>query len=826
MAYGRPQKARRYSGGKYCSGRHSRVWYRGERPPTGFRLWLWPPIVFAWLGFSLAATASPSFLPAAPISLTAPPLTINIAPYVELLTDHSGDLTVIQVTDPALADQFVPAANDQLALGYSSAVHWLRFTLANAPPEPLLLRIFPADTNDITLYRYELGGDRKQLPPDNTLRPGSPAQLAPPYAYYTLPRPATGKATYYLRLQSDQHLNLNILLADGISALKLQSQHDQRLGIFIGGILILVLINLGQRLITRSAEYFWYGAYLLTFALYIASSFGFFKGDFPALGSQRDLIPPLTLYLALICFCQFSARYFNVAHQLPHWRMCLHGLSALAGAGILSAPFSDTIVREGLLAAVTGLTMLSCFVLGIYCLLRNIKHAQVYTVSRLIVTPAVLALILGQFQMLPWSVYAYWYLMIALAIEAMIITYSLIQFSVSRLNQRLRRHHEHTLNHTIKRTYANTLRTVSDEMRTPISSVMGMAELLLDTSLTRNQREQALTIRRSGQALMKWLGYLEDWSALQTGKLAFNQLPFEPKALLQEFFEDSTEKAADRHVTLVLELDPRLPTLLQGDPQRIKQILSAMFEYALFYSEQGQLTLAARPGEGKNHWLLELRDSQSGLQPEEVKAISEENLFEGAADISALRRNWIIAQRLSQHMGGAIRVELDQQGGVCYCCDIRLRRHTLLQQSEADYDLLLRGKRLLVVDDSISSRKLVCDRAERWGMRVSSAPGGEEALAMLRATAKLGGHYDLIILDYSMPDMNGLELAHHIQSDPRLSCDTTLIMLSGVAVMPSTETAGKAGIRRVMSKPISAKTLKITLAEELTLAQKRRRVSI
>ena len=138
---------------------------------------------------------------------------------------------------------------------------------------------------------------------------------------------------------------------------------------------------------------------------------------------------------------------------------------------------------------------------------------------------------------------------------------------------------------------------------------------------------------------------------------------------------------------------------------------------------------------------------------------------------------------------------------------------------------LLKGKRLLVIDESHSSRKIVAKRAELWQMRVSAAPSGEEALAMMRTVVGLGGHFDLIILDYDLPGQNGLELAETISRDPALG-HPAIIMLSGASTAPSSDTASASGIRRVLSKPISTQSLKITLAEELTVNKVRPREGI
>lgn len=806
MAYGRQPKARRYRGITHTTFQQLRA-----------RLCLWLVLLWGVLA-SLTAIAAPT------LQLQDNSVSIDITSYIDILEDPGGRQTIEQITSPPFDEQFTQLPTDQLILGFTPSAYWLRFNIVNTRtgPSPLLLRLFPPNTDEIDLFCLDPEtGQITELQRSGMKRPFQESKLAQPYYYYSLPVKPQRKVSFFLRLKSSKNLNANITLLDTPTALSEQTQINWWLGIFFGIIGILILINIGQRIITKNPDYLWYSGYLLAFILNMAFWLGYLN---PYLADQHQLIDlslTLFLYLAILFYCQFSRSYFHTAKLLPRWDLYLQTLSCITVLALFTAPFSSLLFAAALLGILVLISALSFFTLGIYTLINGTERAQIYTVSRLIITPAILALTFGLFQFLPWSTYFYWLLMCTLCIEAMITTYSLIQFSVDSVHLRLQKHYTSTLNHTIKRTYSNTLRKISHEIRTPISGVIDMSELLLDTSLSRNQRDQVLTISSSGKALLKWLKRLDDWSALQSGKLIFDYLPFELPTLIKEFVEDFREQAQDRHVELKLELDPRLPPLVKGDPERIKQILSGIFDHALYYSEQGQFTLNVKPAGPKDFWLFQLVDSQSGLQPEEIEPIAEE-VNENSTKMSAVQRDWIIAQQLARHMSGEIKVDIDGRGHACYRCKLLISRHTLLQHSEADYDKLLRGKRLLIVDNSVTSRKVMSKRADRWGMRVSIAPSGKEAMAMIRTIVDLGYHYDLIILDHELPGMSGLELAEKISSDPALKENTTIIMLSGASTAPGSDIAINAGIRRVLSKPITTKTLKITLAEELTLSQTRR----
>ncbi|MAZ87442.1 MAG: hypothetical protein CL693_07345 [Cellvibrionaceae bacterium] len=417
----------------------------------------------------------------------------------------------------------------------------------------------------------------------------------------------------------------------------------------------------------------------------------------------------------------------------------------------------------------------------------------------------------------------YWFAQCVIIIESMIVTYALVMRNIQQTNDRLQTHFQRSAKLKLKKQYNQTLKRIDNELRTPLSGVVGIAELLLDTSLNKTQRDQIVTMRRSGEALLKWLNRLNDWRSLQIGRLNFDNIPFDFSHLLNTLCEDSKVKAEDRKIQLQYTPNPNTPTLIKGDPARIKQIISGTLDMALYYSEQGNVEVNLKASAQRNCWRLEIRDCQSGLHMEDIDlTLSNEAEIE-AGTLSSVQRNWAIAQALAEHIGGSLNVTINDNGEALFICELILTRYSLLQHHENHYDKLLKDKRLLIVDDSSSSRKLLAKRAESWGMKVTCVPNGQDALDMINTMSKIGGVFDCIILDHDMPGLTGLEVAKTI-ADSHSAVDTpTMIMLSGANNPPSQDQASNAAIKRVLSKPITAKSLKITLAEELTLHQVRQR---
>lgn len=601
-------------------------------------------------------------------------------------------------------------------------------------------------------------------------------------------------------------------------------------GLLLGAAAMLVLINLGQAWVRKEGLN-------LGLALYMVSlSAG-------ALGWWSALI------LALLAQCWLSWRFAPLPLRFKRW-----GRVFIGGCGVLLLTALTWVLLSTWLPTSPAWLQLTFLASSALCLLHllyltrgGVPNAQLMLMAKVFSLAALSSiwwLRLGGSN----GQLSYWLAQATLIVEGMLITYALVMTSVEHWQQRIRNHYERSQRLKLKQQYNTTLKLVDHELRTPLSGIVGIAELLQDTPLNKNQRDQVSTMRRASEALLKWLNRLNDWRALQIGRLHFDALPFDFSQLLQTLYEDVRVKAEDRKIRLSYTPHPNTPTLIKGDPARVKQIIAGALEMALFYSEQGDITLELSPTAQRNHWQLVIRDSQSGLHPQDIElSLADErepdtgqhdsghysepssgsysgnysgNYTEHYTEhYTSVQRNWLIAKALAGHIGGQLTAELDGEHAR-FTCELVLTRYSLLQHHENEVDELLRRKRLLVVADSSSGRKVVAKRAESWGMVTTCVPNGKDALTMISTMHQVGACFDAIILDDDLPDMTGLQLAEHITRHG-LNTVPVMIMLSGNHSLPQEGAARDVLIRRVLTKPISAQSLKITLAEELTLQQAR-----
>jgi len=735
---------------------------------------------------------------------------------VSYFEDTESQYQASDFSNPKLLQQFTPSRTQVLRLGYTNSTLWLRVQVQNQLTHSTNSVIYVNQPNIgfLAAYRIDPAGTTlvEEAGSMTSALHGIVRHRSPVLHLVLEPRETV---ELLIEARSRQYLNMTLNLSDPSTFYEMQFQQQLWIGLVLGALLMVALYGFYSLMKTRQPAFLYFALHALAIILFFTCAYGYLGYYwFPQTGLQGKL-ESATLILMFAAALQLNRHLF----ELPGSRPLLH--QANGGLALLLLAMTAAVFFMNAQDASRASVLLALIAVILSCATVLVRSSDGYTPARIMLLPTMLILLVGLlctqtvFGLLAISMETMQLFMASLIINCFVgvTAINVRQHRIRQLaDQQLQRI---AIKDAERRAKTEFLAQLSHEIRTPMNGILGMAELLEDSPLSPSQEDYVRTISASGNNLLKILDDILDYSKIETGKMTLDITSFDIGAMLAECIELYRQRAEEKGIELITHLHNDVPFQLKGDPTRTRQVLANLLSNAIKFTDHGEIIIEVSPDRDKSptHIRFAIMDTGIGLNREQM----QELLHSDRNHLEHLGHHGLglpISQQLVRIMRGEMGAESQPNRGSTFWFSIPLEPDPEGQDVPLIADQL-NGLQLLVVDDNASCRLVLQQQASSWGMKVSTAINGRQALAMLHNQATIHEPYDVVILDHEMPGMTGMELAARIKEDSLINNDPLVLMLTGLGMAPSATAARNAGIRRVISKPVTGRLLKVTLLEEL-----------
>ncbi|NRB36891.1 MAG: response regulator [Pseudomonadales bacterium] len=371
------------------------------------------------------------------------------------------------------------------------------------------------------------------------------------------------------------------------------------------------------------------------------------------------------------------------------------------------------------------------------------------------------------------------------------------------------------------------LSKMSHEIRTPLNGILGMAEVLQGTDLAEQQAHYTQVIINSSRTLYKLINNILDFSLIDNDKLQIENLPFNLESMLTSITDIFRFQLLSKGLAMTASIEPGTPIFLLGDETRIQQVMTNFIANACKFTQHGDVVIRLsnqdrNPTASHCQLYCSVSDTGCGIEPAEVENIFDEFYqikHPHQGNCEGIGIGLAICKQLVKRMGGDIGVYNNQGQGACFWFTVPLEIAKAEEEEQSYAHIDLHDKRLLVVDDNKTYCNILQEQATAWGMDVNTANGANEAMSMLYQALSIDKPFDLLVLDFDLPQMDGMELSRVIQQNSAF-VHTPRLLISCTSHLPCDNDLREAGIDKAQLKPAAVSQFNKVFAQLLGLHEK------